>query len=157
MNNFAAKKAGILFIGFLLLSRSSCREDNRQLEKMSFENDSLSQELAQQKDIIDSLRKKIKNDKNPELSRVYFGSEFEDIENPEEFITSELKDRPEEIPLDPVLGGTMEFRRIVLLSEEWIYAEYDDGHIMGSAIYRYTLHPKGSLTFELVTSRQAGH
>ncbi|WP_424494064.1 hypothetical protein [Salinimicrobium sp. GXAS 041] len=116
----------------------------------------MTKKLEQQTAIIDSLRNNLENDKEQQLFIIYFGKEFEEIENPEEFIVSELRNRPEVIPLDPVLGGTMKFRRVMLLSNEWIYAEYDDGHVQGMALYSYSLNQEGDLDFELVTSHHAG-
>ena len=57
------------------------------------------------------------------------------------------------INLNPVLGGTMEFREIKVLTREWVLAIYDDGLIQGRAIYRYTLQPDGSVDFKVITSQ----
>ena len=154
MSKDAVSKAGGTLLCFLLLVLSSCRDNDRSLEKTSYRYDSVSAELKRQKAISDSLRGILQNGKETEDFNIYFGREFEDIANPEEFISSELQENSGLIPLDPVLGGTMEFRRIQVLSEDWVYTEYDDGHIKGSAIYRYRLQPGGDLSFELVASHQ---
>lgn len=74
------------------------------------------------------------------------------VENPEEFIKNNLRKRSDLIPLKAVLGGTMSFGNIQLLSSEWLIASFDDGHVEGRAIYKYKLNDKGELEFELLNA-----
>ncbi|TDD97400.1 hypothetical protein [Flavobacterium cellulosilyticum] len=74
------------------------------------------------------------------------------ITHPEQFIKNALREKPELIPLKAVLGGTMQFRTIKLLSSEWLIAAFDDGHNQGRGIYRYLLNNKEELEFELLIS-----
>lgn len=78
---------------------------------------------------------------------------FDTIENPEEYIADALKKQPEIIPLDPVLGGQMAFRQVKVLTEDWVLAVYDDGHIQGKSIYDYKMQPDGTITFSHIASR----
>ncbi|GHA33106.1 hypothetical protein GCM10007103_13210 [Salinimicrobium marinum] len=136
----------------LILTLGSCREENRELEEAHRKNDSLTDALEQQKQVSDSLQKLAKNPETENDFPIYFGREFEDMENPEEFISGSLREYPEMIPLDAVLGGTMEFRHIKVLTDSWVLAHYDDGHIAGESIYSYELQEDGTLDFELVAS-----
>ena len=84
---------------------------------------------------------------------VYFKKEFDTIDDPRKFVISALQQQTEKIPLDAVLGGNMEFRQIEVLTEDWVMAIYDDGHIQGKSIYEYELQPNGKLKFTEVVSR----
>lgn len=72
------------------------------------------------------------------------------IDNPKVFIEQSLRERTELIPIEAALGGTMHFGNVELLSREWLIAEFDDGHVYGRGIYKYTLNNKGELKFELL-------
>lgn len=63
------------------------------------------------------------------------------IENPRNYILETLKENAAVIPLQGVLGGTMFFTNIEILSTKWVIASYEDGHIMGRAIFSYELNP----------------
>ncbi len=46
-----------------------------------------------------------------------------------------------------VLGGTMEFREVKVITEDWVLAIYDDGHVQGKSIFEYKLQPDGEIEF----------
>lgn len=73
-----------------------------------------------------------------------------EIENPIEYIKQSLRNKPEQIPLEPILGGTMHFGNIQILGKKWIIAEFDDGHIYGRGIYTYNLQKDCKVEFELL-------
>ena len=137
----------IMIIGF-----GSCEEENRELRKANRRFDSLTSILEQRKRVSDSLKQLNENGEISKDFPIYFGREFENIKNPEEFVISSLKEHPEMIPLDAVLGGTMEFRQIKVLTDHWVLAHYEDGHVAGESIYSYELQEDGTLDFELVAS-----
>lgn len=140
-----------VFLCFLIFS--SCAEEKKKEMEIS-KIDSLSVALEEQKEISDSLISVLQKEPiEKESEKIYFGREFDTIPNPEEFIKNSLLQNPEIIPLEPVLGGKMEFRRIEILDEKWVYALYDDGHIQGNALYEYLLNPEGKVEFRLLLSR----
>lgn len=139
---------------FSLLLMTGCKDNDRDLEEENMRLDSLSQELAMYKHTSDSLQALIEKGDIAADYPIYFKKEFDSIENPKEFVIRSLKERPELIPLKPVLGGTMEFRVVKVLTEEWVLGVYDDGHIEGKSIYRYQLKPDGKLKFTHITSRE---
>lgn len=109
----------------------------------------------------DSLTKLLTEEKPVSQSNYWYNAEYDGrkliksgIENPAEFIENKLRERPELIPLKPVLGGTIHFTNMQLLGREWIIAEYEDGHIQGRAIYKYELNDQGELEFELLNSME---
>lgn len=141
----------------LLLSLfiSGCTENNQQKH--------LLEEVDNLKILNDSLNKVLNEenifDGDIPTSNYWYNAKYDGeqlisngIENPEEFIEEQLRSNPEIIPLKAVLGGTMRFGNIQLLSSKWIIANYDDGHIQGKAIFKYSLNNKGQLEFELLSS-----
>lgn len=139
-------KFGILFLFFLFVL--GCKEGNQrndlltEIEILKTKNDSLSQLIFYE---------------NPELN-YWFDSNYEGrkfnkagISDPAEFIEEQLREKPELIPVSAVLGGTMRFVKIQILSSEWLIASFEDGHIQGRALYKYKLNKEGKLEFELLS------
>ena len=152
------KRLALIILTVLCLF--SCTEnkqtENKQVEhllakvdRLQIENDSLAQILAE-------IATEEKPATNYWYTSEYDGRKFikSGITNPTEFIENNLRERPELIPLKPVLGGAMHFLNIQLLGSEWVIADYEDGHIQGRAIYKYTLNNKGELEFELLNSME---
>ena len=145
----------ITFLSLLLISVSSCNDDEKDLQKFEQELDSLSRELTQQKELSDSLTNLLQNGDIGSEYSVFYGRKFDTIENPEEFISEKLKEHPEKIPLKPVLGGEMQYRQVKVLTEDWVLAIYDDGHIQGKSIFQYKLQPNGNIIFTEIASQSA--
>lgn len=69
------------------------------------------------------------------LKRQGFDGNVEDIKN-------DLLNHSELIPYDGVLGGKMGFHskeNVSVLSDKWVYADFDDGHINGSMLLSYNI------------------
>lgn len=145
----------IAFLTLLLMTVFSCKDDDKDMEKFEQELDSLSQELTQQKEISDSLTRLLENGSMGSESIVFFGRAFDTIENPEEYISEKLRNHPEKIPLEAVVGGNMQYRQIKVLTEDWVMAVYDDGHIQGRSIFEYSLQPNGDIIFKEVASQSS--
>lgn len=79
---------------------------------------------------------------------------FDSIPNPEEFLLNHLQKKPELIPKKAVLGGTMRFTDVSFINDELFVAEYEDGHIMGKAVYSYSMNKRGELQFSMVGTIQ---
>jgi hypothetical protein len=139
----------LLFFGAF----SSCNNQNRELEAKNQKIDSLSLELTQKRQLIDSLQNRTFIAEDKENIPVYFGKEFKDFQDPKKHITEALKQQKDLIPLDPVLGGTMEFRQVQVITENWVLAIYDDGHVQGKSIFEYELKENNKVTFKEVASR----
>lgn len=138
------KLIGFLFVTVFALS---CK-DRAAIDK-------LEAETARLQGQVDSLTQ-VLNQKPPETNRWfdkdYDGRELKKsgISNPEEFIETSLRQTPEIIPMKAVLGGTMNFREIQVLSRKWVLADYDDGHIQGRGLFRYRINSQSKLEFELL-------
>lgn len=77
------------------------------------------------------------------------------LRDPVSQIVDSLMAHPELIPHEGVLGGTMGFYSptyIHILDGSWIFADFDDGHIMGRGVFSYAVQPDSSLTFRVVHS-----
>lgn len=66
-------------------------------------------------------------------------------------LISDLVAHPEIIPMEAVLGGSMYFTEgsVVILSDRWAYAEFEDGHVSGSCLLEYEVH-EGSVTWSVI-------
>ena len=150
----------IAFFSLLLVALSGCRNDaentgttNADLELKNARIDSLSSELERQEIRNDSLQEAFKSAVYASDYSIFFGKEWEEIENPEEHIRNSLKQQTDLIPLDAVLGGNMEFRQVQVISEDWVLAIYDDGHVQGKSIFAYELQADGDVEFTEIASR----
>lgn len=150
----------IAFFSLLLVALSGCRNDaentgtpNSDLELKNARIDSLSSELERQENRNDSLQDAFKSAVYANDYSIFFGKEWEEIENPEEHISNSLKQQTDLIPLDAVLGGNMEFRQVQVISEDWVLAIYDDGHVQGKSIFAYELQADGDVEFTEIASR----
>ena len=75
------------------------------------------------------------------------------LEDPEEEIRQDLFNKPELIPIEGVLGGTMGFHspeNIELLNGQWALATYEDGHIMGQMLLKYEVSNNGEICWEVM-------
>ncbi|MCU9614344.1 hypothetical protein OEV98_12430 [Caldibacillus lycopersici] len=70
-----------------------------------------------------------------------------------EDIKEEVINHPELIPYDGVLGGTMQFdeNRIFVISHEYVYAEFSDGHMMGYLILHYSIENGEATNWQIVS------
>ena len=143
------------FLALLIMATLGCQDDHLKLQEMEVALDSLSQIVETQERRNDSL-KQITRNINDANFPVYFKKEFDTIENPRAYIIDALKQQREKIPIQAVLGGNMEFRQVEILTEDWIMAVYDDGHIQGRSIYEYELQSNGDIIFNEVVSKLPG-
>ena len=120
----------------------SFEENQRELEI-----DSLNTEILELQRALDTLSDQLM--KKNYLTKD-FSSYFDSIPEPEQFLLEKLKGKPELIPKKAVLGGTMHFTSVSFINDHLILTEYEDGHIMGRAIYQYKMDKNGELKFELL-------
>lgn len=102
------------------------------IEKLKIEKDSLQQLLAKKQDVDDQWFGQMESRGFKKLG----------IDNPKEYIITELKESPSLISLDGTLGGTMYFTNVQVLGTKWVVASYEDGHIMGRSIFSYKINPE---------------
>ena len=76
------------------------------------------------------------------------------LKDPVNDLRRDLMRRRELIPFEGVLGGTMGFveASIAPLSRQWVYAEFEDGHIGGRCVLSYEVGPGGSLSWRVLSA-----
>lgn len=138
----------IAFLIFLLFF--SCgRSSNEKEQNQAITIDSLQNEIRQLKEANDTLSEHL-------MTKAYmtrnYPAYFDTIPEPDAHILNELQKNSNLIPEDAVLGGTMRFTRINFINDDLLIAEYEDGHVMGEAIYSYNMDRNGNLGFQLVAT-----
>lgn len=66
------------------------------------------------------------------------------------YIVSDLLDHPELIPFEGVLGGVMMFTDAALINDKWVFARFEDGHIMGSGLFQYEIKDQSRIDWKLI-------
>lgn len=145
-----------LFLILLLLIAgfTSCGDDDRrESEETNLRLDSLSTALSEQRRKADSLEQLMQKGGVASEHSFFKGSKYDTIENPPEFVKQALREKPELIPAKAVLGGTMDYREIKILTDDWLMATYDDGHVQGKTIFQFELQEDGSVEFTPLASQ----
>lgn len=144
----------VAFFALLLFTAIACGDDKEEkLRETERQLDSLSNELTEHRKRSDSLQLLLEKSGLAASYPVVYGKGFDTIPNPQEYIAEAIKQHENLIPIDAVLGGTMEFRQVQVLTEDWVLATYDDGHVQGRSIFSYQLQPDGSIEFGHIASK----
>ena len=130
----------------LLITLGSCGKSSDEKQR-AVKIDSLNTEILELQRALDTLSDQLM--KKNYLTKD-FSSYFDSIPEPEQFLLEKLKGKPELIPKKAVLGGTMYFTSVSFINDHLILTEFEDGHIMGRAIYQYKMDKNGELKFELL-------
>jgi hypothetical protein len=72
------------------------------------------------------------------------------LEDPATELLADLAKRPELLPYRGSLGGTMRIwpGQSTVLSREWVYAYFEDGHRAGHALFAYTVDDSGGIRWQ---------
>ncbi|TVQ40117.1 MAG: hypothetical protein EA384_04210 [Spirochaetaceae bacterium] len=68
-------------------------------------------------------------------------------------LVMDLLDRSDLIPFDGILGGTMGFYtpdNVFVLSNRWVYARFEDGHIGGEMLLEYRIDGVGGIDWTVL-------
>lgn len=155
MMNSLLKKIPQQVLLILLFGNIACTEKNTgsDVELLNSEVDSLTRVLEKERTFSDSLQNILQVKRSSDSDHpVSLDRKFQGIENPEKYIINTLKKSPDQIPMKGIHGGNMQFRKITILTENWLLAVYDDGHIQGKSIYEFQLLPNDSLRFSVIAS-----
>ncbi len=135
-----------LFFLCLILISTAC-QNNGSDESQKTRIDSLESEIASLKRANDTLSDHL-------LTKSFLTKDYPDyfdsIPEPENYILNDLQENPELIPEDAVLGGSMRFTAVTFINGELLVAEFEDGHIMGKAVYTYKMTKNGDLIYSYV-------
>lgn len=75
------------------------------------------------------------------------------LNDPVKEIRDDLVGNPDLISRSSVLGGRMDFYfrdGIHILNDRWVFAYFEDGHIDGALLLKYTIKENGSLAWEVL-------
>ena len=70
-----------------------------------------------------------------------------------ERLVADLLQRDDLIPFEGILGGTMGFYtpdNVYVLSERWVYARFEDGHIGGEMLLEYRFDAAGQIDWTVL-------
>lgn len=147
----------IILFGLIFTFVLSCKDNTEQIKNYESRISALEQQLDSFSGVNHQLNEEISVAKNNQ----WFGIEQKaeilknlNIENPEKHIEDKLREQTEILPLKAVLGGTMTIDHIVILNEDWIIANYSDGHVYGESIIQYKIDKNGKLKFKVLLSKQ---
>lgn len=146
------------FLAVILLSMTACTGQRPQSGYIQT-IDSLQKQLIKVEAAYDSLTAAVRFKETnwgdgPTIQ--FHQLEKQGIKKPVDFIKKSLRSNPHLIPLNPVLGGKMHFTNMQVLTDRWVMATYEDGHIMGRTIFLYSLGPEKELHFRVLISDSAG-
>jgi len=76
-------------------------------------------------------------------------------EGPARRILEDLARHPELIPFAGVQGGTMRFHpaQSAVISPEWAYGYFEDGHIAGRGLFEFRLEPGGRIAWKRLAAQ----
>jgi hypothetical protein len=129
-------------------------EENNKLKQMNSDyiskNSNLKGDIQKREDII-RTQPKLEESIIKELKRKGFKGDSQEI-------ISNLIKHSELIPYEGVLGGTMGFydeSRIYVLTDQWVLASFNDGHIDGYMLLKYNLS-NGKILWKVIDSYLMG-
>jgi len=130
-----------------------------QLDELAAKNESLNLEVLKLQQENTSLNGKIAEleevtkANGPVMSEEIINQNLKEEGLTVEDLKKALRERPDLINHKPVLGGTMFFpeKGIRVLTDKWILAEFEDGHILGYALIEYQVK-SGKISFRVIDS-----
>ena len=143
--------AVFLFVSLQYQTKLSYAEQNQ--ISLSNDNIKLKQENGDYATQVSELKGEIEilfdSDKIAmrELQREGFTGQLKDI-------VADLKKRSELIPYKGIMGGTMGFysdNDIHVLTDQWVLAYFEDGHISGYMLLRYDTN-EGTISWKVIDS-----
>jgi hypothetical protein len=78
------------------------------------------------------------------------------LSDPLRQIPADLMAHSELIPVKGVHGGTMGFystEGITILSPSWVFARFEDGHMMGTCLLEYAISPDTTIHWKLIKAQ----
>ncbi len=72
------------------------------------------------------------------------------LPDPATDIAADLSIRKDLIPFEGVLGGTMEFYDIHVLTSRWVLAHAEDGHVAGHLLLEYKVSDTGKISWKVL-------
>jgi Uncharacterized protein conserved in bacteria len=148
----------------LALETNKLKEDNSTYNKKLDEStrdykkeiDALKEQLGSKEKELDSLKQQLDSkqkelDNVPKLNQLFIDKYSKrNLSDPQKNITEDLMKRVDLIPQKAVLGGVMKIEEVALLSPDYAYATYSDGHIIGHMILKFYVSNDGKIDWKLI-------
>jgi len=152
--------AVMLFLAYSLWNNRQQIDDLEHREaRLVEERDTLRTKIEELEKMVDKIDPDIIE--NDEAGRSLL-SDFEinrlrrqGLDDPVNDITSDLLTRNDLIPYEGVLGGTMSFyspQNIHILSPQWVFAYFEDGHIRGEMLLEFSVDNEGVINWRVIDS-----
>lgn len=139
----------LLIIGFLLSCKGPKQKDNLN-EASNQQNDSM-HALSSKTDSLTQVNVEPKNESNYWFSDADKADlKHRGIPDPEKNLIQSLDSNLKLIPYPGVLGGKMHFGKISLLGNRWAIADFDDGHIIGRMLLKYTIQKDSLIRWKVI-------
>jgi hypothetical protein len=144
--------------GGLARKAAQCRQQSSQNDDLRARVAVLDARAHARLQEVDSLRTRLKALASSPIDAIEIGLlRRRGLENPVQDLVADLQRHPEIIPYQGVLGGRMGFYdrdRIRVLNDSWVYALFDDGHIVGHGIFGYHVASGGKISWRVIAARQ---
>jgi hypothetical protein len=155
---YAVLAVGLLVLAGLLYRESAeCDRQAARIDTLYGQAKALEQAAASSKHRADSLSSRISA---LALHPIHSGHiawlRGRGLEEPIADLIRDLQSHPEIIPHRGTHGERMGFydmNRIRVLSDSWVYAPFDDGHIVGEGVFEYRVTKGGSISWRVLDSR----
>jgi hypothetical protein len=72
------------------------------------------------------------------------------LEDPVADIEASLQEEKDLIPYEGVMGGTMDFYEIHVLTSRWVLAYFEDGHVGGYMLLEYDVSQSGDISWKFI-------
>lgn len=139
----------LLIIGLLLSCKGPKQKDDLN-EAPKLETDSMNV-LSNKPDTLTQVTVATKNESNYWFSNADKADlKHRGIADPEKNLIESLDSNAKLIPYPGVLGGKMHFGKISLLGNRWAVADFDDGHIIGRMLLKYTIQKDSSIRWKVI-------
>jgi hypothetical protein len=146
------KLIGLLLVLVVILALAGAvitrRQQTGQLERQEM----LQGELDSLKVYLDHLAGLLKEKPGLSSSEI---RRFRDkgLEDPVAEIKESLQKQKELIPVEGVMGGTMDFHAAHVLTSRWVLAYFEDGHVGGHMLLEYDVSDEGEISWKLIRAR----
>ena len=138
--------------GALAEAMASQEQLQKQLAKADAENARLNLTLEEQQKKLSELTKPDAQGAGRPVVRIDPGDlrelQSQGLTDPVNQIVADLVARRDLMPIQGVLGGTMNFHPSDrwVVAKNWVLADFDDGHILGWGVFKYTVE-NGKITW----------
>jgi hypothetical protein len=147
----AVMAAAILLSVVLLVKSASQRAD---LREMLTENEAITAQVTDLQNRCTEYEQRALNQPGL-LPWEIEGLQQKGLENPVADLVADLQNHPQLIPHKGVLGGTMAFgfaEKIYVLTEKYVLAYFEDGHIAGWMLLEYGVSKGGAIYWRVIDS-----